>query len=113
MMTVSGGVHSRMGEILRVAAGFIVSYFAELRQIATANADGSGQKQHKPAIECDNLARQCEGIGGAAVRRPGEGVNPIVAQIPRLAGGTGLADAADTTQDGDCGVPIDKKISTL
>jgi hypothetical protein len=67
-MTVSGGVQSRMGEIevkiLRMAAGFVVSNVAELRQIATTSADGSRQKLHDPAIECDKLAGQCEGIGG-------------------------------------------------
>jgi hypothetical protein len=55
--------------------------FVELRQIATASADGS----QKPAIECHSLAGQCEGIGGcghAPVRGPREGINPIAAQIP-------------------------------
>jgi hypothetical protein len=77
-MAVSGGIQSRMGdimvEILRVAARFIVSNFAELRQIATASGDGSPQKHHKPAIECDNLAGQCEGIGGCG-RAQTEGGN--------------------------------------
>jgi hypothetical protein len=45
-------------------ASFIVSNFAELRQIATASAEGSRQKLDRPAIEYDHLAGQCEGIGG-------------------------------------------------
>jgi hypothetical protein len=57
MMTVSGGIQFRRGEIkiLRVAVGFLFSNFAELRQIATASAEASRQKLHKPAIECENL----------------------------------------------------------
>jgi hypothetical protein len=97
MKTVSGSVQSRIGEIevaiLRVVAGLIVSSFAELRQIATASADGSRQELHKPVIECDNLGGQCKGIGRAAVRGPREGINPIAKQIPMLADGCQRCDS--------------------